>query len=87
MKANKDEVCRLIKTARGQLEGILTMIEQDRYCIDISNQLMATQSVIGKANKEVLKAHINTCVQEAFLSGSPEAKIDEVLAIIDKLGK
>ena len=51
MQADKEQVCRLIKTARGQLDGILAMIEADRYCIDISNQLLATQSLLGKANK------------------------------------
>ncbi|MBP8855298.1 MAG: metal-sensing transcriptional repressor [Oscillospiraceae bacterium] len=87
MQADKEQVCRLIKTARGQLDGILAMIEADRYCIDISNQLLATQSLLGKANKEVLKAHIFSCVQSAFTEGNAEEKINEVLAIVDKLGK
>ena len=42
MKADKQKITRLIKTARGQLDGILRMVEEDRYCIDISQQLMAT---------------------------------------------
>ena len=58
MKADKTQVSRLLKTARGQIDGILKMIEEDRYCMDISNQLMATQSILSKANSEVLKAHI-----------------------------
>ena len=37
MKADKKKVEILIKTAKGQLEGVLKMIEDDRYCIDISN--------------------------------------------------
>ena len=45
MRAEKAPVVRLLKTARGQIDGILDMIEQDRYCIDISNQLLATQSI------------------------------------------
>ena len=45
MKANRKEVERLLKTARGQIDGVLKMIEEDRYCIDISNQLMASQAV------------------------------------------
>ena len=35
MQADKAKVSTLIKTARGQLDGILRMIEQDRYCMDI----------------------------------------------------
>ncbi|HIT03777.1 MAG TPA: metal-sensing transcriptional repressor, partial [Candidatus Caccocola faecipullorum] len=44
MKADKAEVSRKLKIARGQLDGILRMIEEDRYCVDISYQLVATQA-------------------------------------------
>ena len=90
MKADKAHITRSIKIARGQLDGILRMIEEDRYCVDISNQVMATQSILTKANKEILKAHIAGCVQEAFESGDPALqaeKMDEVLALVDKLGR
>lgn len=86
MKADKIQISRLLKTARGQLDGILAMIEEDRYCVDISNQVMATQSILNKANKEILKAHINCCVRDACKSGN-EDKIDEVLLLIDKLAR
>ena len=49
MKADHDQVTRLLKTARGQIDGILKMVEEDRYCLDVSNQLMATQSILKKA--------------------------------------
>ena len=52
MKADKKEVSRLLKTARGQMDGILKMVEEDRYCVDISNQLLATIAILKKANKE-----------------------------------
>lgn len=90
MRADQQTVTRLLKTARGQIDGILAMVESDRYCVDISNQVMATQSILAKANREILKAHIGGCVREAFSSGDPalqEQKIDEVLAIVDKLGR
>ena len=40
MKADKAKIEKLLKTARGQLDGILRMVDQDRYCIDVSNQKM-----------------------------------------------
>ena len=52
MKADRDKITRLLKTARGQMDGILKMVEEDRYCVDISNQLLATESILRKANKE-----------------------------------
>lgn len=87
MKADKSQVSRLLKTARGQIDGILKMIEEDRYCIDISNQLMATQSILSKANAQVLKAHVNCCVREAVESGDAGEKLEEISALIDKLAK
>lgn len=90
MKAEKEPIERLIKTARGQLDGILRMIEEDRYCIDISNQLLATQAILRKANKEIIAAHMNCCVRSAFASGSEkeqEQKIDEIMAVLDKMAK
>lgn len=51
MQADKEKVSALLKTARGQIDGILKMIEQDRYCLDIYHQITATQCVLKKANK------------------------------------
>lgn len=86
MKADKTKVNRYLKTAKGQIEGILKMVEEDRYCIDISNQLLAVESLLKKANHEVLKAHMKHCVVQA-VEENKEQKIDEVLSIIDKLSK
>lgn len=68
MKANKESVLRLIKTARGQLDGIERMIADDRYCVDISTQLLSTQAILNKANREILKGHVEHCVKEAILT-------------------
>lgn len=86
MKADKVKVSSYLKTAKGQIEGILKMIEEDRYCIDISNQLLAVESLIKKANQEVLKAHMIHCVAEAVEENKAQ-KIEEVLGIIEKLTK
>ena len=85
MKAEKDKISRLLKTARGQMDGILKMVEEDRYCLDVSNQLMATQSILKKANRMVLKAHMNSCVRQAVVSGDPEEKLNELALLLDKL--
>lgn len=87
MKADKEKVTRLLKTARGQIDGILKMVEEDRYCIDISNQLMAAQAILRNINREVLHDHLGSCVQEAFESGEQREKVIEIMSIIDKLSK
>lgn len=85
MKADKATVLRLVKTARGQLDGLLKMLEEDRYCMDISNQIMATEAILRRANREVLGAHLRGCVKEAFQSGREDEKIEEILAIMEKI--
>ena len=85
MKADHDQITRLLKTARGQIDGILKMVEEDRYYLDVSNQLMATQSILKKANRMVLKAHMNSCVRQAVVSGDPEEKLNELALLLDKL--
>lgn len=87
MRADKEKVSKLLKTARGQLDGILKMVDDDRYCIDISNQVLATISILNKVNKEIIRAHLGSCVKEAFESGDAEAKLDEVMGILDKLSR
>jgi len=87
MKADKSNISKLLKTAKGQIEGILRMIEEDRYCIDISNQIMATQAVLKKANLEVLSAHCKSCVADASTPAQKEEKVDEIIALLSKLAK
>ena len=83
MQADKKKVGTLLKTARGQIDGI----EEDRYCIDISHQLMATMAILNKANKEVLSAHLKTCVRNAETAAERDEKIDELIEIMGKVIK
>ncbi len=87
MQADHKKITRLLKTARGQVEGVLKMVEEDRYCIDIVNQLLAAQAVLRRAHCEVLRAHLGHCVAGAFGSGGKEArqKAAEMVDIIDKI--
>lgn len=90
MMADHKSVTRMLKTARGQIDGILRMVEEDRYCVDISTQLMATQALIARINADVLKAHIEGCVASAIKSGDDElktAKLAEIERVVDKLAK
>ena len=77
MMADKSKILRLLKTARGQMDGILKMVEEDRYCIDISQQVMATGAILSRVNREILEAHLRHCVQEAASASEREEKIDE----------
>lgn len=85
MKADKKKIERLLKTARGQIDSILRMVEEDRYCVDISVQVMATDAILRKVNNEILRAHMKGCVKEAILEGAGDEKIDELMEVVDKL--
>lgn len=87
MKADKVQVTRLLKTARGQIDGILKMIEEDRYCIDISHQIMASQAILRRANKEIIASHMKHCVSGAANEKELEMKVEEMIKVIDELIK
>lgn len=87
MKADKKSITHKLKIARGQLDGILKMVEEDRYCVDISNQLMATQSLLQSANQQILQAHIRSCVREALETDKPNPKLEEALELLEKMAQ
>lgn len=87
MQADSKQITRLLKTARGQIDGILKMVEEDRYCIDISHQISACEAVLKRANKEVLVAHMTHCVHDAVNSDDCDQKIDEMIKVLDSLLK
>ena len=87
MMADQKTVLRLLKTARGQMDGIIRMVEEDRYCIDISTQVMATEAMLNRANKEILTAHLKHCVNTAQTQEERERKIDELVAMLGKILK
>lgn len=84
MQADANTVLRLLKTARGQLDGILKMVEEDRYCLDISQQVLAVDAMLRRVNREILTAHLKHCVNTAQTQEEREEKIDE---LVDMLGK
>ena len=67
------------------MDGILKMVEDDRYCIDISQQLMATEAILNKVNKEILTAHLKNCVSNAETEAEREEKVDELVSMLGKI--
>ncbi len=87
MQADRKKITRLLKTAKGQIDGVLNMVEENSYCMDISNQILACMGVLKRANSEILKCHIKGCVKNALESGAdnPDKYIDELIVFFDKL--
>jgi DNA-binding FrmR family transcriptional regulator len=71
----------------GQVQGVVRMIEQDRYCIDVLTQLAAIKSALGKVESEVLKQHAACCVAEAIASGDEteqRTKFNELVELFER---
>lgn len=85
MNEDRKKALQALKTAKGQTEGIIKMIEDERYCVDISNQMVAVQSLLKKANLLILKSHLNHCVKEACQTDNADEKIDEIIKVFEKL--
>jgi len=85
MVRDDQKITRMLKTARGQIDGILNMIETGQYCVDVSNQILACRAILDKVNKEILNAHLHNCVLSSIKNGDADEKMDEIVKILDKL--
>ncbi|GIM28046.1 hypothetical protein CPJCM30710_07120 [Clostridium polyendosporum] len=86
MNDEKKKALQSLKTCKGQVDGIIKMIEDGRYCIDISNQIIAAQALLKKANKLILKQHMTHCIKHALeKEEDKEEKINELIMILGKL--
>ena len=81
----KDLMNRLNRI-EGQIRGIKGMVEEERYCVDILNQVSSVQSALNGFTKVLLRNHNHSCVVEDIRSGREEV-VDELCETIKKLMK
>ena len=81
----KDLLVRL-RRIEGQIRGIEKMVKNDIYCPDILIQVSAVTSALNSFNKQLLAAHIRSCVAEDIREGKDET-IDELVGVLQKLMK
>ncbi len=87
MAKHKKIILNRMYYARGHLDGVIKMIENDKYCIDIIQQNQAICAALEKINKLILENHLNTCVASAIKSDDikeRQAKIKEIVDIFNK---
>jgi DNA-binding FrmR family transcriptional regulator len=68
-----------LKTARGHLDAVVRMIEDDAYCPDVMKQLSAVQGSLERASRLVLRNHLETCVAAAMQAGLVDEIVDELM--------
>ncbi|MEO0972830.1 MAG: metal-sensitive transcriptional regulator [Pseudomonadota bacterium] len=87
MHDSKESTLKRLRRIEGQVRGIGRMIEEDRYCIDVLQQLQAVQAAVGKVQDAVLKDHSATCVAAAIASGDEAAQREKFAELVDLMSK
>lgn len=74
----------------GQVRGLVRMVDDDRYCIDVITQIQAVTAALARVERLVLQDHVEHCVTEAVASGNKaerEQKIGELITVIDRASR
>lgn len=80
----REQLIKRVNRLEGQVRGVGRMIEEDRYCLDIVNQLSAIQAAARSLSLQLLEGHVSHCVAEAVQSGEAEPKIQELMATLSR---
>ena len=88
----REKVRRRVKRIAGQIAGVQRMIEEERYCVDVLNQISAVRSALDALGVELLTNHLKTCVLGQDKSSAhptakpmnPEALLAEVHSLLSR---
>ncbi len=83
-KTKKDNVLHRLKIARGHLEKVIAMVEEDQYCIDVITQSKAVQNALSKVDALLLEDHLTHCVVEHVQEGRAKQAIDEIMKVFER---
>jgi DNA-binding FrmR family transcriptional regulator len=80
LKSNKQKSLKCAKQAQGTLSKVVEMVEADRYCPEIIQQVDSVIGLLKTAKRELLAGHLDTCVAHQLIDNKKKA-IDELLKI------
>ena len=84
VQPRKDQVRKRLRRIAGQVEGIETMVAEDRYCVDILTQISACRSALDSVAGMLLEDHTRHCVAHSLKSGKGEELIEELVETFRK---
>ena len=87
-KAIKPAVIARVKRIEGQVGGLMRMVEDDRYCVDVLTQINAVRAALHKVEEQILRDHVSHCVADAFTSGNmveQTQKVEELISTIARM--
>lgn len=79
-----DDTLRRLKTIEGHLRGVIKMVEEDAYCIDVIRQIQAVEGALNKVSTRILENHLNSCVITA-IEGQDQSERERVLKEITEV--
>ena len=85
--ADKRRLLTRLKRIEGQARGLARMVEEDRYCIDILQQIASLRAAADGVALLLLRDHLDGCVREAALSGCGREKVDEVVEAVRRYSR
>ena len=83
-KDEQERVLHRLKIARGHLNKVISMIEEDAYCIDVLHQILAVESGLKETGNLVLENHLKTCAADAIKKGKSKEAIEEIMTVFKK---
>ena len=87
VQPDKEALIRRLNRIEGQVRGVNKMILEDRYCVDILNQVSALQSALDAVAMLLLENHTHGCMQGAIKSGKGDEAIDELMTVVRKFAR
>ena len=85
--ATKASCRKRLSRIEGQVRGLVRMLEDDRYCIDIVTQLAAVEAALSRVKEEILRDHVAHCVEGAILGGDASEQRRKVAELMDVLAR
>ena len=73
-----------MRRIEGQIRGIAKMIEDEKYCIDILNQIKAVRNSLATVEGKILTTHLKGCVRDSLSSGSMDEKVEELIKALKR---
>lgn len=86
MKRYRRQITERLKSVEGHVRGILGMVEEDRYCVDIMRQVQAVQRALDRVNQLLLEGHLQTCLTGAIRGEDPGERERVIGELLDVLG-
>jgi DNA-binding FrmR family transcriptional regulator len=83
-KNEQERIIHRLKIARGHLEKVIRMVEDDQYCIDVLHQSQAVQKALKEADAVLLEHHLKHCTVDALKAGRHEQAVEEIIKLVRK---